>query len=159
MEYQKLEGHGPLDAYGKAFIYLSKWGWQQAEILRQCLAALSSHRFPMGGSRHVAIGGTGVHEAWEYDDYEPQFIGFLSTTFRAELKSDNTGTQVRAVLKDVTANTTLFTSSWINAAVWTRVEHLLPKTTELIAGHVYRAYFEKDNDNAGAYGKAWMDRL
>lgn len=160
MEYQQIEGSGTTDAYGKAFIYGSKWGYQVAERLRQCLAALCSLRIQMGGSRQNAIAGTGLVEAWEYDDYEPAFIGFLSTTYTGEMRSENAGTQVRTVLKDMTTNTILFTSAWVNTtATWTRRTYVVPKTTELIAGHSYRAYFEKDNDSARAYGKAWMDRL
>lgn len=159
MEYQQIEGSGPADAYGLSFIYGSKWGYQVVEKLRQSLIALCSERVQMGGSRHTAIAGTALVEAYEYEDYEPQFIGFLRTTYVAELKSDDVGTQVRSVLRDETADDVLFTSDWVTAATWTRKTHILPKTTELIAGHVYRAYFEKDNDDARAYGKAWMDRL
>lgn len=159
MEYQQIEGHGPSDTYGKAFIYRSKWGYQVAEKLRQSLIALSGGRIQMGGSRHTSVPGTTLIEAYEWDDYEPPFIGFYRTTFVAEMSSEDTGTSVRAVLKDMTAATTLFTSDWVNESAWTRKTHILPKTTELIAGHVYRAFFQKDNDSARAYGKAWMDRL
>jgi hypothetical protein len=158
-QYQQIDGStGVVDSFGKTFALGSKWGYQVADKLRQSIIALCGHRFQMGGSREVAVAGTAAVAAFDYDDYEPPYIGFFSTTFRAEMKTENAGTSILAILKDETAGTTLFTSGAVTATSWTRVNYTLA-SGELIAGHVYRAYFQKSNDDARAYGKAWMDRL
>lgn len=158
--YQQIEGHGPVDSLGfKTFIYKSKWGYSIGEKVRQCLLALSWDRKVIGGDRHAPVTGTGEQEAINYIDYEPPYIGFFRTTCVAEMKTTNASTQIRAVLKDLTAATTVWTSDYVNVTSWTQKTHVVVKTTELIAGHAYRLYFEKDNDDAPAFGIGWMDRL
>lgn len=158
-EFQPIEGHGPVDSFGyKTFIYRSKWGFAVAEKLRQALLALSWKRFELGGSRENAMEGAGVYDAWNYRDFEPPYVNFYSHQFVAEMRTENAGTGVRAILRDETDDVTLFTSAYVTATTWDRSQTYTIPTEELIANHAYRVQFET-NGAARAYGVAWINRL
>lgn len=124
-------------------------------------AALASawQRIRIGGSRETPLATTGWVRAWEYDPYkvpadDALYDGYVHTLV-IELKVSDASAVMRARLVRTDTSAVIWTSDDSSATAWEEQR----ETWTPIAGVPYAVDFQKDNDEFGAWGVAYVERL
>lgn len=119
-------------------------------------AAIFQNRMYVGGSRSVAVMGTGYQDPWDYvpmtNPSSVEVGGVYSV--EVDLQCEDAATTITPKIRNVTDSTdTVIGSAHASTSVGSQTLSFTP-----VAGKVYRLMFVKSDDLFAAYGIGFLQR-
>lgn len=139
---------------GAAYLSSTDFGFNQANRIRDAAIAVAFHAIPLGGSRIVAIAGTGYKDAIDYLNFylpDAKYSGFVYTAI-VDLLCINAATTIAPKIRNITDGTDAVIGSASSSTTWT--EQSLTWTPTV--GKQYRLQLLKSDDVYECFGIGYV---